>query len=64
MCGSIFSPKYDMKIHVESVHEKKKTFKCEICDKNFANKKNMVTHVENMVTHIANVHEGKIHHQN
>ena len=34
-----------MKIHVESIHEKKKPFKCEICDKSFTNKKNMVTHV-------------------
>ena len=35
-----------MKRHVEAVHEKKKLFKCAICDKSFARKTAMKAHSE------------------
>ena len=38
--------------HVVSVHEKKKPFKCEICDKGFSQK-------HKMKIHVASVHEEK-----
>ena len=41
-----------MKIHVASVHEGKKQFKCDICDYSCSRKGDMKTHV-------ASVHEGK-----
>ena len=41
-----------MKIHVSSVHERKKTFKCDICDYSFSQKSHLKIHV-------ASVHEGK-----
>ena len=37
--------------HMESVHEKKKPYKCEICDANFTEKQGMVSHTQS-------VHEG------
>ena len=40
-----------MKIHMTSVHEGKKTFKCKICEKKFAYKSNFITHGKS-------VHEG------
>ena len=36
--------KDDLKKHVESAHEKKKPFKCKICDKHFSFKHNMKEH--------------------
>ena len=41
-----------MKLHVESVHEGKKSFKCELCDYSCTRK-------DNMKTHVASVHEKK-----
>ena len=41
-----------MKIHIDSVHERKKPFKCNICDASFAVK-------GNLKKHLASVHEGK-----
>ena len=41
-----------MKIHVATVHEGKKTFKCDICNANFGQKSTLNKHV-------ATVHEGK-----
>ena len=34
-----------MKIHVSSVHERNKPFKCEICDQTFSEKGSMNRHV-------------------
>ena len=33
-----------MNIHIRSVHEGKKQFKCEMCDKSFTNKHNLKGH--------------------
>ena len=41
-----------MKTHIESVHEKKKPFKCDICDYSFSQKSDLKKHHES-------VHEGK-----
>ena len=46
------SQKGDMNKHVASVHEGKKPFKCDICDRSFSLKSHMNRHV-------ASVHEGK-----
>ena len=35
-------------MHIASVHEEKKPFKCEICDKGFSQKHNMKIHVESV----------------
>ena len=40
-----------MNSHMESVHEKKKPYKCDICDANFTEKQGMVSHIQS-------VHEG------
>ena len=39
-------------MHIASVHEGKKPFKCSICDYTFAQKKTLTNH-------ISSVHEGK-----
>ena len=58
-----------MKTHVASVHERKKPFKCDICDYSFSLKNTMKRHVMtvhggkkpsqkgSMKTHVASVHE-------
>ena len=42
--------KYDLNLHIASVHEGKKPFKCEICDDQFKLK-------HELNEHIASVHE-------
>ena len=41
-----------MKIHLKSVHEKKKPLKCSICNTSFSSK-------QNLKKHISEKHEGK-----
>ena len=38
--------------HIQSVHDKKKPFKCTTCEKHFAKK-------DNLKTHVKRIHEGK-----
>ena len=38
--------------HIRSVHDKKKSFKCTTCEKHFAKK-------DNLKTHVKRIHEGK-----
>ena len=45
-----FGLKYDLNLHIASVHEGKKPFKCEICDDQFELK-------HELNEHIASVHE-------
>ena len=45
--------KYDLNLHIASVHEGKKPFKCEICDDQFELK-------HELNEHIASVHEEEI----
>ena len=40
--------KQTLKIHVESVHEEKKPYNCDICDYSFSRKGNMNKHVESV----------------
>ena len=35
ICDAIFKDKWILKRHIASVHEGKKPFECEICDKRF-----------------------------
>ena len=35
VCDSLFKTKFHLKRHIESVHERKKPFKCNICDVSF-----------------------------
>ena len=44
--------KINMSTHVSSVHERKKLFKCQICDQRFSEK-------GNMTKHMATIHGGK-----
>ena len=43
-----------MNVHVESVHEEKKPFKCDICDFACAQK-------QSIIRHVAKKHEAKKH---
>ena len=43
-----------MKRHVESVHEGKKPFKCELCDYTCAEKGNLKVHVESFMRERSN----------
>ena len=49
-CEVYFGLKYDLNLHIASVHEGKKPFKCEICDDQFELK-------HELNEHIASVHE-------
>ena len=49
---SRFADKQNLKIHINSVHEKIKNFKCETCDQSFVTKQILIRHKEI-------VHEGK-----
>ena len=52
-CEVYFGLKYDLNLHIASVHEVKKPFKCEICDVQFE--------VENKLNeHVTSVHKEKI----
>ena len=51
-CHKIFSSKGNLKIHIETVHEGKKSFNCSLCNTQLSSKRNL----EN---HLAGVHEGK-----
>ena len=44
VCGKALSYKYQLAIHVRSVHMGEKSFKCDICGKEFARKFGMETH--------------------
>jgi KRAB domain-containing zinc finger protein len=50
-CGVTFNNNQYMKIHVATVHEKKKPHECEICKKSF-------TFKSNLKVHIKEIHEG------
>ena len=52
LCTKTFARKQVLKIHMESVHEGKKTFECDICGQKFAGKSSVKRHIEV-------VHEGK-----
>ena len=47
-----FSYKENLAKHVSTIHEKKKPFKCELCNKDF-------TQLAHMKGHVSSVHEGK-----
>ena len=38
-CGKVFSQKHDLKGHIESVHEEKKPFQCDVCGARFSENK-------------------------
>ena len=52
MCDYSCKRKGSMKVHVSSVHEEKKPFKCEICHHTCSQKGHLKKHVDS-------VHEGK-----
>ena len=50
-CDTIFCSMKTMKKHVEIVHEGKKPFECTFCDKKFAIKGGLITHLRSMHDH-------------
>ena len=46
ICDKGFSQKQDLNRHIESVHEGKKSFKCNICDAGFTHKANLNKHID------------------
>ena len=56
ICAKSFSTKYNLKNHIEAIHEGKKPHKCPICDKSTAEKGSLKKHIEL-------VHEGKKPHK-
>ena len=50
-CKSIFSDEWNLKTHVERVHERKKAFDCEICDSSFKKE-------GSLKDHFSRIHEG------
>ena len=55
-CGSNFSSKKNLEVHVETIHEGKKPFACSLCEKQFATKSNLKQH---LLKHSSNFDEGK-----
>ena len=55
-CGSNFSSKKNLEVHVETIHERKKPFACSLCEKHFATKSNLKQH---LLKHSSNFDEGK-----
>ena len=51
ICNYKSAYKYNLKIHIENVHEGIKPFKCSICESTFSQKGDMMKHIES-------VHEG------
>ena len=45
-CQAKFTPKENVKLRVETVHEKKKPFACQNCNKKFTSKVNLKQHLE------------------
>ena len=52
ICEIYLSTKGNLKIHIETVHEGKKSFNCSLCNTQLSSKRNLENHV-------AGVHEGK-----
>ena len=46
--GAAFSPRRNLNRHIESVHEGKKSFKCNVCDTAFSEKSNLNGHIESV----------------
>jgi KRAB domain-containing zinc finger protein len=44
-CGKSFPKKYQMKIHIQSVHEKKKPYPCSDCDKMYPTESTLKVHI-------------------
>ena len=60
ICDSFFKSKTILKVHIETVHEKKKPFKCNICDASFSKNGNLKIHVTSVhKIHVTLLHEGK-----
>ncbi len=47
-CGKILKGKYVLKLHIQTVHDKIKKFKCQHCDRTFANSTGRACHVESI----------------
>ena len=54
MCNFKCTSKNDLNRHVSSVHERKKPFNCELCEKSFA----VIPYMRN---HFARIHKGEQH---
>ena len=51
MCGKEFNKGSNLSIHIRTVHELAKPYKCTVCGKRFGQ-------AENLKTHMKSVHEG------
>ena len=46
LCNKILCSKYTLKLHMETIHEKKTKFQCHICNRCFAHKASMQYHID------------------
>jgi len=55
-CGKQFVRARDLRIHIRTVHEKRRGHECETCGKQFG-------HVENLRSHVFHVHKNPLPHE-
>ena len=48
ICGKSFENQCNLKIHVTSIHQKVKNFKCDFCESTFSVKRSLTTHIQNV----------------
>ena len=56
ICDASFSQKGNLNVHIASVHEEMKPFKCKICDASFSHKATLLSHKATLKRHIESVH--------